>query len=112
MKPFKSLHSFSRWLLRISLFLYLLVIYLSDLKSLEFSSVSFYFSVVYILFSALLLLGGVFSQGLTVVSGLVIFLLSLYQLIVSFSGMLTPAQAFYLIPFAIGLLFAASGNKS
>lgn len=111
MKPFKSITPFSRWLLRISLFAYLLMTHFAMLKTLNFSALTFYFALIYVLFSMLLVAGGIFSQGLTVVSSLVIFILALYQLIVSFTGTITPAIVMFLIPVSISLYFLSTGNK-
>lgn len=112
MKPFKSILPISRWILRITLFAYLVMVHFTLLQTLNFSSLQFYFASVYILFSALLIIGGIFSQGLTVLSSLVIFILALYQLVVSFAGSITSGTVLFLIPISISLFFISSGNKS
>lgn len=112
MKPFKSVLPFSRWLLRITLLAYLIVIHFDTFKALNFSSLQFYFAAVFIVFSALLLLGGFISESLTVVSALIIIVLSLYQMIVSFTGTITEATVWFLIPLSISFYFLSTGNKS
>lgn len=112
MKPFKSLTPISRWLLRITLVAYLIMVHFGMLKSLDFNSLEFYFAFVYILFALLFFAGGMFSQRLTVASSLIIFILALYQLVVSFTGTITNGTVWFLVPISISLFFISSGNKS
>jgi hypothetical protein len=112
MKPFRSVIPFSRWLLRTALFAFLVVTHFQVFKTFNFSNVDFYFAAVYLTFSILLLFGGIFSEKLTVVSALVILVLALYQLIVSFTGTITNAMVWFIIPISISCYFLASGNRS
>jgi len=112
MKPFKSITPLSRWLLRIALFAYLFMTHFAMLKTMNFGAIQFYFGFVYILFAVLLIAGGLFSQSLTLVSSLVIFVLALYQLIVSFTGTITSGIVLFFIPVSISLFFLSTGNKS
>jgi hypothetical protein len=113
MKPFKSLHFAATWLLRIALLAVLFRIYFYSLSTLNFSNLSFYISVIMILCGGLIIVGGLFSKPtLTVLSGLIISIISLYKLILSFNGIIDSFLVEHLIPLAIGFYFFTTGNDN
>jgi len=112
MQPFKYGQVVAQWLLRLTLVLYLFLGNINGLSRINFESVRFYITLAFIIFSVLLLVGGFLSKpGLTVISGLVIFLLSVYQLVISFDGRIDVNLVLYLFPLSIGFFFLCQGNK-
>jgi len=112
MQPFKNGQVVSKWLLRISLVLYLFLGNVNRISPIDFQSVRFYLSLALVVFSVLLLVGGFISKpGLTVISGLFIFLISAYHLFVLFRGSIDFSFTLYLLPLSIGFFFVCNGNK-
>jgi hypothetical protein len=112
MQPFKSGQVVAMWLLRITLVLYLFLSYVNRLSPISLESIRFYVSFAFVIFSVLLLVGGFLSKpAITVLSGLIIFLLSAYQLVISFSGKIDVGLVMYLFPLSIGFYFLCQGNK-
>ena len=113
MKPLKSTTPLARWLLRICLAAFIFFTYFASFKTFNLKDINFYFAAVYFVFSALLIIGGFMSKhSMTVLSGLVIFLLSVYQLIKSFSGEINEYLLVYLLPASIAFYFLSTGNDS
>lgn len=112
MQPFKYGQVIALWLLRITLVLFLFLGNIRSLSPIDFESLRFYIPLAFIIFSVLLLVGGFLSKpGLTVISGLVIFLLSIYQLVISFDGRIGTDIVICLFPLSIGFFFLCQGNK-
>jgi len=112
MQPFKYGQTIAMWLLRIALVLYLFLGNINRLSPISFESIRFYVALAFVIFSVLLLVGGFLSKpGLTVISGLIIFLLSTYQLVISFNGRIDISLVLYLFPLSIGFFFLCQGNK-
>lgn len=112
MQPFKSGQVVAMWLLRISLVLFLFLGNIKSLSPISLESVRFYITFALVIFAVLLLVGGFMSKpGLTVISGLIIFLLSGYQLVVLFNGRIDLDYTVHLFPLAIGFFFLCQGNK-
>ncbi len=113
MKPFKTYVPIARWLLRISLTAMLFFYYFTEFKNFNLHAVNFYLAAVYIVFASLLFIGGFLSRSsLTVISSLIIFILSVYSLIVYFPGFLNNAILAYLLPASLSLYFLSTGNES
>jgi hypothetical protein len=111
MKPLKSGLTLSNWMFRISLLLFVLIIFFGGLKSPNFSSSQFYISAVYIIFAALLFFGGFLPKSsMTVISGLILSVMSFGAIFFHFSGKLDIDIANYLIILAIGFYFLCTGN--
>jgi hypothetical protein len=112
MQPFKYGQVIAMWLLRITLVLYLFLGNINNLRQISFDKIQFYISFGFVIFAVLLLVGGFLSKpGLTVISGLIIFLLSVYQLVISFGGRIDVSLVMYLFPLSIGFFFLCQGNK-
>ena len=113
MKPLKTTTPLARWLLRLSLAAFIFFAYFGTFKNFEFNNLEFYFASVYVIFGALLFIGGFLSKSsLTVLSGFIIFLLSVYLLIKSFSGDIGEHLLAYLLPASIAFYFLSTGNDS
>lgn len=111
MKPFKAGLTLAHWLLRISLVLYIVLLFLKVLYPMNFNSLQFYIAAVSCLFAILLLVGGLLSkQSLTVVSGMVIAIVFGYLFATNFSGVVSHETMLYLIPSVLGFYFFAKGN--
>lgn len=112
MQPFKYGQVIAIWLLRISLVLFLFLGNINKLSPIDFQSIRFYLAFALVIFAVLLLVGGFLSKpGLTVISGLIIFLVSAYQLVVSFNGKIDISYVLLLFPLSIGFYFLCNGNK-
>ncbi|MBN1183946.1 MAG: hypothetical protein JXB49_16760 [Bacteroidales bacterium] len=111
MRPLKSGVALSKWLLRIGLLGFIVIAYLGTFKTFDFSF-SFFISAIYLLLATLLFVGGfLVNPGLTVLSGFLIFVFSIYILIRNFSGAIDIVFCTYFIIAAIGFNFLARGNK-
>lgn len=111
MKPFKASIPLSRWLLRISLVALMFFYYFSAFNSFNLKSPEFYFAAVYIVFGSLLFIGGFMSKSsLTVISALIIFILSVYMLIVKFTGITDRNIIVYFLPASLSFYFLSTGN--
>ncbi len=111
MKPFKAAVPLAKWLLRFALLFLVFVLYFNTVKAFHVKNISFYIAAAYILFGVLLIIGGFISKpGLTVISGLIIFGLSVYKLIVNFGGLLDTGMLHAFILAALGFYFFARGN--
>lgn len=116
MKPIAALLPVSTWVLRISLFLFLLLRYGAQVKTVDFSSWKSIVLFAYIVSSILLVIGGIVKNNtLTLIAGILIALLSLYFMYLNIPHRFTfetlSAFSVYLFPFGLGLYFAAEGNK-
>ncbi len=112
MQPLKSGYSLSNWILRTALFIFIFLLFIESFKTLNFSKKDFYISSIFILSGIFLFIGGFSSKHtLTVVSGALLTVLSIYKIFMVFSGTLNIAIASYLLVLAIGFYFVCSGNQ-
>lgn len=80
MKPLKFLAPVSDWLMRSGVMLFVLLYYLEIIKGANFSSVMFWISAGFFIFSILLFAGGFLKKSpITVVAALVLILLTGYH---------------------------------
>ena len=111
MKPFKSGVTFSKWLLRITLVVYLVAFNYGTLIYLDFLDLSFIFALVYVIAAVCLMLGGFrIKDNITVYSALLLLIA------VAFNIYLDIADGFFgvlshLLPFSIAFFFLTHGNK-
>ncbi len=114
MRPVRSASGLAKWLLRIALFAYIFVLYFSTVKGFNFNYLDFYIGLIFLLFAALLVIGGFLRKHtLTVLSGLIILILSIVEMFRVFDGnMINPKFIMYLLIGALGLFFLSKGNKS
>jgi hypothetical protein len=110
-KPFSGGKSVANWLLRIALAAMLCVLYFNVVSTWNFRNLSFVIAVAALIFGALNMAGGLFAKpGLTVLSGLVVFLLSVYKMAISFNGFFGDSFVLQLVPLSLGFYFFAYGN--
>ena len=111
MKPLKSLEPFSKWMLRIGVLLFVIVHYWDDFKKFEINSLHSVFILLFFLFGVLLFIGGLRKNGsLTVISGLLVFLITGYFIFKGFNGIFDRDLLTFIFPASTGLFFLSKGN--
>lgn len=112
MKPARILLPLSTFLMRLGAAFYIYLTHFDPIRNPNFQQFHFYLSSLFIIFGLLLVLGAFArKQTLTVLSALVLFLLSLYE-VVTFSGSPETLSFVSLVLFGtIGLFFVTNGNK-
>lgn len=110
MEPIKSFVPLAKWLLRIALLIIVYITYYEIVMAFDFSSRNFYIALGMIVLTILLFFGGFFSSPtLTVITGALIFLLSVAQM---FLGGISVNMVFaHFTPAVLGFYFLARGNK-
>lgn len=112
MKPVKSLLPFSRWLLRISLLLYMVLQHGHTFKAMQVDSQSFFIATAFLLLSVLVFAGGFMSKSsLTVVSALLLSLLTVYYIYLGFKPVLDTRQVLNLLVLSVSLVLMTSPDK-
>jgi hypothetical protein len=113
MKPFKSGKPIAIWFLRIATIPLVFQLYFTSVSTLNLQSTVFYISLTMILCSALIIAGGfVTKPALTIVSGFIMFCLSIYKMIISFNGVFDSYFTTHFVPLAIGFFFFTNGNEN
>ncbi len=113
MKPIKGILPFAMWLLRLSVLLFAFAYFFPEVKGLSFSGLHYFIALAYVVFAVLLFVGGFTSKHtLTVFSGLMIFAISAYKLFDLFDLQTFTAFSPFVLVAVVGLLFAATGNKT
>jgi hypothetical protein len=111
MKPFKAGIPFSKWLLRISLVVYLVIYYHETLFYFDFLDVSFVFALIYVFAAVCLMFGGFKADGnITVYAALILLVAIAFNIYLDASegiyGVIT-----HLLPMSIAFFFLSNGNK-
>ncbi len=116
MKPLKGLIPFAMWLLRLTIMLFILSVFFETVKTFSFHGIYYFVALIFVIAAGLLFAGGFMKQQtMTVFSGLLIFLLSIYIMFDLFEGFTIQMLTNYtpwLMTCAGGLLLASLGNKS
>jgi hypothetical protein len=116
MKPLKNLEIVSLWLLRIGIVFLFIAMYGKSVDNLAFDNYRWVINMVYLLSSVLLFVGGFLKKStLTIICGLLIAGISIYQMVpIVADGRISffdPTLFQYLTLTGLGLLFAAVGNR-
>ncbi len=112
MKPLKVALPLANWLMRLALAVYLILTWWGSFTAFQLEFTSFWYAVIYIVFAAFLVIGGFIpEQGITVVSGLIIFLLSIVLMFTTSYTIIDDILPF-LLPATVGFYFLCRGNKS
>jgi hypothetical protein len=112
MKPLKSGLTFATWLLRISIAIILVVMFIGDIKSFEYNDKMFYINSSFVVFGILVFVGGFLSKPtITVISGFILTGLAIYKIALQFSGGVNPSIATMFVVLSIGFYFACAGNQ-
>ncbi len=113
MKPVKGLLQFATWLMKLSIVFFVFVTFLHTLKTFDLKSIQFYLALAFIIFGALLFIGGFLNKpGITVFSGLMLFFASVYEIIILFSTGVSIELAMYLLIASTSFYFFTAGNKN
>ena len=110
MNPWKNLTGVASWTMRLALVLFIYTRFFGVFMQFNFNTQNFWFAAAFVIFGILLLVGGFTRQGLTVISGLVILILALLQIIPGYIGV-SPTLATWLLVAAGGFYFLTHGNK-
>lgn len=107
MKPLKGIFPLAKWLLRLSLLSFIYLVYFDFILNWDFTNIEYITILSIAFFSVLLIFGGFMKKNsLSVISGLIIFLLSILKIILS----LPEIEAEMIFFSVIGLYFMSSGN--
>jgi hypothetical protein len=110
MEPIKSFIPLARWLLRISLGIIIYQYFFNTFLTFSFNNLNYFLTLLFIIFGVLLIIGGLLKGNTTtVISGLVVFILSIIMI---FMGQVTLEKVLtFFIPASIGFYFMAAGNR-
>ena len=113
MKPARLLLPLATFIMRLGAGFYIYLSHFSSLLEPNFQRFDFYVSAIFSIFGLLLVLGTFArKQTLTVLSALILFALSLYQ-IITFAGELGSLSFVSLLLFAmVVFFFLCNGNKN
>jgi hypothetical protein len=112
MKPFKNGKFLAQWMMRITLVFFILVKFWPEFRTLHFADINFILSAIMIIFGTLLFVGGFLTKpSLTVLSALLIFLISVYLVIVNLNAGLHISFIFPLMILSVAFYFFTHGNK-
>ena len=112
MKPISAALPLAVWLLRISAVLVIVQLNLHELDGWEVTHPSFILGAILILGGFFLFIGGFMSnQWLTIISGLLLFGLSIYKLVLINHQAIHPSSSVYLMLAAVSIFFMANGNS-
>ncbi|MCF8359457.1 MAG: hypothetical protein K9H26_11895 [Prolixibacteraceae bacterium] len=111
MKPFKAAVTFSKWLLRIALVVYLIAYYHDTIFYFDFLDVSFIFAIIYVFAAICLLLGGFRKDSnITVYASLILLIAVAFNFYLDIgSGFF--GVIYHFLPLSIAFFFLANGNK-
>lgn len=109
MKPIKSLLPLSIWLMRIGLLLFAYTQYFDTIKDFNYESLNFYIALLFGIFSAIIFITGFVSKPtLTVVSGLVLAVISIYNLVKLFDSGITSSLSIFILITGISIYFLSN----
>ncbi|OFX89165.1 MAG: hypothetical protein A2W99_01780 [Bacteroidetes bacterium GWF2_33_16] len=112
MKPIKALFTFSTWLMRFAILLFIAIRYWETLAFFNLKSVMFYVSLLFILFGFLLFIGGFLKkERLTILSSIVLILVTGYHAFLNLKSGIDHNFAVFVVLGSIFFFFLASGNN-
>jgi len=111
MEPVKSFLPIAKWMLRLALALLIYIRYMDLVLGFSFDSAAYFIAAGLVIFGVLLVAGGFTKKSdLTVVSGLLIFLLALIMVFIDNFSVNRLITHFPVA--AMGFYFMARGNKN
>ena len=112
MKPAKGLLQLATWLMRLSVALFIFVACFHTIKTFDYKSIQFYVAVVFSLFGTLLFIGGFLNKpGITVFSGLMLFIACIYEIVILFSSHAKAEISVLIVIATVAFYFVTAGNK-
>jgi quinol-cytochrome oxidoreductase complex cytochrome b subunit len=111
MEPIKGFMPIAGWLLRLSLGIVVYLHFFDTFLTFSFNNLNYFMALLYIIFTILLIIGGLLKKNATtVISGMVIFILSIAMI---FMGQVSIEKVLaYFMPAALGFYFMAAGNRN
>lgn len=111
MKPIKALLPVSVWLMRIGLILYAYIEYFKTFTKFHLDDLHFYIAVLFLISAVLIFVTGfIYRATYTVLSGLVITLISVYNIIDNFGGGLDSTLIINIIIASLATYFIANAS--
>lgn len=111
MQPIKALLPVSLWLMRIGLVLYAYDEYFKTFTKFNLDKVEFYIAFLFLIFSAIIFVTGIKKRSaLTVISGFIITLISIYNVINTIDGGLDTQLIINFLIASIAVFFLANPN--
>ena len=111
MKPFKSALPFATWLLRITFAAFIFMINIKGVNPVNLESLNFYLSLIMLILSALLIIGGFLSkQTVTVVSALIIGLILIYRLVIPLPDLISASTFRQVLLISLSFFYVCRGN--
>lgn len=111
MRPWKNFTGLASWLLRITVLLMLISLFIEVIMGLNFQSLPFLMAAGFALSGTFLFIGGFFSRhGVTMLSALALFILSGLHAFWAFDGLNDSFARFAMLG-AVSMYFLANGNK-
>lgn len=112
MKPLKSTKGLVNWMLRLSLSMVFIWISIPVVLNVNLDSPDFYIALVELIFAGLLFIAGFLTKHtLTVLSGLVLFIIGIYLIISGWSSKLDALFFNNLLKTSVALYFVSNGNR-
>ena len=112
MKPIKALLLFSNWLMRLAVLFFVVMRYWETLTFLNYKSVMFYVSLLFIVFAFLLFIGGFLKkERLTVLSSLVLIIVTGYHSFLNFESGIDQNFAVFVVLGSVLFYFLSTGNN-
>lgn len=111
MNPWKRFTGLASWMMRIAMVLAIIACFFDTFMTFEVKQLQFFIALAFLVFGALLFIGGFLSKhSLTVVSALILFGLSVIQAYLTYAGV-THTFAFWLMAASVSIYFVSNGNK-
>ncbi|MGE0078660.1 MAG: hypothetical protein AB7S48_12440 [Bacteroidales bacterium] len=111
MKPFKSALPLATWLLRITFAAFIFISNIKGVNPINLESLNFYLSVLMLVMSILLIVGGVLSkQTLTIIAAIIIGLILIYRLVVPLPNLISASTFKQVLLIALSFFFVSRGN--
>ena len=112
MRPAKRLFPLANWLMRLAAILFVITIYWQTFTQFNFQSVMFYVAAIFIIFSALLFIGGfLYKSNLTVFSSLMLILVTGYHAFLNLKSNFDHNFVVFVVLGSIFVYFFSVGNK-
>lgn len=112
MRPFKAGHPFATWMMRLTVGGLIFFTSYQKLWPANLVSISYYITLGLSLSALGLIIGGLLSKpNLTILSGLILSLVCVYQIIVNFTPTINISLLQLSVWFAVGFYFVCNGNK-
>ena len=112
MKPVKTFEPLAKWILRISVLIFVIVNYWDVFKQFNLKNINSILASIFLIFGILLFIGGFRkNNSVTVISGLLVFAISTYFIVRGFNGIFDKQLLTFIFPASVGLFFMSKGNN-